>query len=48
LLAFRTHRAGLIQPPITAVLARLVLGEPLGIRGAMGCLVSLAGVVFIW
>lgn len=38
---------GLIQPPLTAVLARLVLGEPLGARGAAGCLVSLAGVAFI-
>jgi hypothetical protein len=41
-----TH-TGLIQPPITAVAARLILKEPLGARGAIGCLVSLAGVVFI-
>ena len=41
-------RAGLVSPALTAVLAHFVLKEPLGARGAMGCLVSLAGVVFIW
>ncbi|KAI8468882.1 MAG: hypothetical protein J3K34DRAFT_425457 [Monoraphidium minutum] len=39
---------GLISPPITAVAARLVLKEPLGIQGALGCLVSIAGVLFVW
>lgn len=44
----RPNATGLIQPPVTAVAARLVLKEPLGLRGALGCVVSLAGVVFIW
>lgn len=38
---------GLVQPPLTAVAARLVLKEPLGARGALGCLISLCGVAFI-
>ncbi|GBF88988.1 hypothetical protein Rsub_01487 [Raphidocelis subcapitata] len=38
---------GLIQPPLTAVASRVLLGEPLGARGALGCVVGLAGVALI-
>jgi drug/metabolite transporter (DMT)-like permease len=36
-----------LRPPIAAVIARLLLNEPLGIQAAVGCIVSLFGVVIL-
>ncbi|KAF6259064.1 hypothetical protein COO60DRAFT_1270311, partial [Scenedesmus sp. NREL 46B-D3] len=36
-----------MRPPVTAVMARLLLNEPLGLTGAAGCLVSVAGVTVL-
>lgn len=36
-----------MRPPATATIARLLLGEPLGLQGAAGCGVSVAGVVLL-
>ncbi|WIA38341.1 hypothetical protein OEZ86_001675 [Tetradesmus obliquus] len=36
-----------MRPPVTAVMARLLLNEPLGLTGAAGCLVSVAGVTIL-
>ncbi len=38
---------GLLQPPLTALLAWLVLGEVFGWRGAAGCTACVAGVVIV-
>jgi drug/metabolite transporter (DMT)-like permease len=36
-----------MRPPVTAVMARLLLNEPLGLTGAAGCFVSVAGVTIL-
>ncbi len=36
-----------LNPPLTAVLAWLIRGEPLSITGALGCLASFLGVVLL-
>lgn len=35
------------RPPVVAIMARLLLAEPLGLKGALGCLVSLTGVAVV-
>lgn len=36
-----------MRQPATAVMARFLLGEPLGLRGVVGSLISVAGVVVV-
>eukprot|EP00878_Enallax_costatus_P039758 GHUV01045656.1.p1 GENE.GHUV01045656.1~~GHUV01045656.1.p1 ORF type:complete len:128 (+),score=19.18 GHUV01045656.1:642-1025(+) len=36
-----------MRPPATAVMARFLLAEPLGVRGVVGSLISVAGVVVL-
>lgn len=36
-----------MRPPVTAVMARLLLNEPLGPAGALGCAISVAGVTVL-
>jgi hypothetical protein len=36
-----------MRPPVTAIMACLLLNEPLGLTGAAGCLISVAGVTIL-